>query len=479
MRLNSFPLAIVDVETTGTSPAYHRIIEIAVIRIENGNVVRTFESLVNPRRFVHPSITAITGIESADLISAPAFEEIADCLHDILDDCVFVAHNARFDYQFIKMEMDRCKSPFSGRTLCTVRLSRKLYPEYRNHDLGSVIARHGISCPRRHRAMGDAIAVRDFLMHVMATETPERIELAMSAVMKSSGVPSLLDVGAINILPETPGVYLFYGPRDEVLYVGKSVNLRERVRSHFAPGNDHAMYSQVARIEHRGTAGELGALLLESSLIKELRPLHNQRSRRRKNLVTVSCEKDKHGYTRTKIDILDNSYSSGSPPPGLMFRSVAQAKSYLEAIARSHRLCRKLLGLEQSREHCFGYHLRRCHGACGGEEVPGEYNARMDRAFAGREACTWPFAGGLVVEESGLHDERETFLIDRWCVLGSVRNGEKHMVSSDYRFDFDSYKILHRYLRGGEADNFKVIDRSEFEKMVGHLTGSGQKGVAV
>ncbi len=205
------PLAIVDVETTGQSAVYGRIIEIAVIRIEHGSITQTFQSLVNPERYISPLIEGLTGITNADVADAPVFADIAGKVRKLLDGAIFVAHNARFDYAFVKNEFRALGRPFSARCLCTVKLSRKLFPQHRHHNLSSVIERHGISCDARHRAMGDAQAVYEFLRSIEEREEEERVRSAVDEILKASSLPVGLDRRSFDDLPELPGVYLLYG----------------------------------------------------------------------------------------------------------------------------------------------------------------------------------------------------------------------------------------------------------------------------
>lgn len=249
--------------------------------------------------------------------------------------------------------------------------------------------------------------------------------------------------------PETPGVYLFYGADDFLLYVGKSKTLRSRIRAHFSAREERSMCRQVRRIEVRETAGELGALLLESRLIKELRPLFNRASRRRRRIIIARGKVSRSGFmtvTLQAVDRIDPDYTGSILG---LFKHTTQAKEFLSLIARSHRLCPKLLGLEQSRTSCFAYHLGRCAGACVGEEPPESYNRRVEEAFDERRIKAWPHRGPVAIEEycekNGL---REQFIIDNWCLVGG--SGGEH------RFDYDSYRILYTYMTEGRATITKV-----------------------
>src|SRR4051812_2896077 len=163
MNLLEAPLAVVDLETTGTRPAADRITEIGVLEVRGFEVVSEWSTLVNPGVSVPSEVQALTGITYPMLAGAPRFAELARDLHERLAGRVFVAHNARFDYGFLRREFDRAGIKFHARAVCSVRLSKRLYPRERGHDLDSLIARHGIRCDARHRALGDADALWQFL----------------------------------------------------------------------------------------------------------------------------------------------------------------------------------------------------------------------------------------------------------------------------------------------------------------------------
>ena len=284
MVLRTLNLAIVDVETTGGSALYERIIEIGIQRVERGQLVRTYSSLVNPDRPIPPVITQLTGITNRDLDDAPAFASIADTVRGLLDGCWFVAHNARFDYAFVRNEFERLKRAFAAACLCTVRLSRLLYPEHRRHSLSSLIERFQLSCANRHRALDDAGVVWEFLQQAQRTLEPERFDGALRHLLKTPTLPPLLTMPQIDALPSAPGAYVFYDEAGRPLYVGKSADVRERVLSHFSNDSrsDETMrlHQRTARIETQPAYGELGLRLLEASLIKTLSPLHHQRAQR-------------------------------------------------------------------------------------------------------------------------------------------------------------------------------------------------------
>jgi DNA polymerase-3 subunit epsilon len=473
--LAELPLVIVDVETTGQSAAYGRVIEVAMIRLESGRVAETFDTLVNPGVYISSFIEGLTGITNDAVEDAPAFSALARKLYRILDGAVFVAHNARFDYSFLKAEFARVGIPFSSRCLCTVKLSRKLFPGERHHDLSSVIERNHLKCEGRHRAMGDAKAVLEFLNFLISGREAGELEKVVREILKSSSLPPGVDKATLDGLPQGPGVYLLYGKAGELLYVGKSVNLRDRVRSHFtvegASGKELAMRQQIDRVEYRQTVGELGALLLESQLIKELRPIYNTMARQARKLIVARQYADSCGYHRISLEEIDHIDPGDTTMIMAVFKHRKQAAETLAALSKTHQLCHKLLGLEETRSYCFPYHLNQCRGACAGEEPPHAYNFRLAEAFAERRVKAWPFNGGIGIDErSSLGESGELFLVDNWCLLSRLRYSEDGIhgqSAGPQRFDYDSYKILSRYLLGRRhRRNIRLLTKEELTRLL-------------
>jgi DNA polymerase-3 subunit epsilon len=269
-------------------------------------------------------------------------------------------------------------------------------------------------------------------------------------------------------LPDAPGVYLFYGSLNELLYVGKSKAIRTRVRSHFGAPEERWLMRKVRRVEIRRTAGELGALLLESQMIKELRPMFNLASRQRRRIIVARRALNPDGYAVVNLEAVDYLDVHAEEPILGVFKHKTQAREYLSMIAKGHRLCPKLLRLEQARTYCFSYHLGQCDGACMGEEAPERYNARLDEAFEARRIKAWPYESGIVIEEVRENETlRELFLIDNWCLVASYRiSGQNPAENSSqkHRFDYDSYKILYSFL--SDPQNESSITRLNRQKFV-------------
>lgn len=447
-------LAFVDIETTGGRSSWDRIIEIGIVRVENDEVRDTYSTLINPNAHIPLEITNLTGITTNDIANAPTFREVAADIITRLKDYTFVAHNVRFDYGFIKAEFSRLGASFSAKHFCTVRLSRALYPTHQRHNLDSLIQRFDLTCDKRHRALDDALAICTFYHKAKKQVDPAVFTEAMKLVLKKPYLPIQLSETTLDSLPESPGVYIFYAENGAPLYIGKSINIKERVLSHFG-GDIHSplemkIAQQVKSVETIKTAGELGALFLESKLIKEMLPLYNKMLRRKKELLTIKQITDQDGYQRAAIE----PFSSPSPTDlqDLLgfFRSRKQAKEYLTSITREHQLCEKLLGLEKTTTSCFGYRLDRCKGACLKKEEPLRYNLRFMTAFAKTKIKRWPYGGPIIIEEKNeITDTMEYFLIDQWCFLGTITMDSNNSFKEsphEYSFDLDTYKILVRYL---------------------------------
>jgi DNA polymerase III subunit epsilon len=449
-------LAFIDVETTGANPVVDRVTEIAVIRVEAGRVVERWESLVNPGIPIPPIIQRFTGITDAMVAAAPPFPALAESLRALLDGCVFVAHNARFDYGFIKNELQRTGADFQAPVLCTVKLSRALYPEHHRHGLDALIERHGLVCAARHRAMGDTEVLWSFARLVTEAFPVDALDRAVDKAMKRPARPAGLPEGALEGLPDGPGVYLFYGDGTLPLYIGKGVSLRARVMDHFAAdhknGKEAELARQVRRVEWIETAGELGALLREAALVKSHQPLHNRLLRSTETAFALRLRPH-----RRNPPILEQVALTGSDPAeweGLFgaFRSRKEADNLLRELANLYQLCPRRLGLEAGGSGaCPAHQTKRCAGVCAGRERPEEHDARFAGALASSRLKPWPWAGRVVVAEqhpySGL---RQWQLLDRWCHLGSANSPEAlaELVASrpPRAFELDTYRTLARWL---------------------------------
>ncbi|MDP4863329.1 MAG: exonuclease domain-containing protein, partial [Burkholderiaceae bacterium] len=278
-----------DVETTGSTATRDRVTEVAWVLLDGETGQVTKEShLVNPDARIPAFIQQLTGITDDMVADAPRFSAIAPRLAAAMEGAVFVAHNARFDYGFVKNEFKRIGQSVRAPVLCSVKLSRLFFPAEKRHNLDAVMARHQLQADSRHRALTDADLIYQFWLDLQQRFGPQKVVDAAKSLISQSSWPSHLDADALDEMPDTPGVYIFYGEKRFTLYVGKSKHLRQRVLSHFsgdhAHGKELSLSMQVRQIEWHETPGEIGALLLEATLVKQLAPSHNVRLRRNKSL---------------------------------------------------------------------------------------------------------------------------------------------------------------------------------------------------
>ncbi|AOY89995.1 DNA polymerase III subunit epsilon [Marinobacter salinus] len=458
--------AFLDIETTGGNSSSDRITEIGIRFWRGGEVVGEWQTLLNPETRISGFIEGFTGISNAMVADAPLFSEIADALEAQLNGTVFVAHNARFDYGFIKSEFRRLGRLFSAKVLCTVKLSRRLYPEFRRHNMDALIERHGLGAVQRHRAMGDVAAMLSFFLHVRSEKGDDALEKAIGDLLQRPSTPSHLPFDTLRELPERPGVYRFYGENDVLLYVGKSTNIAQRVASHFSgdhnSGRGVRMSESLRRVEYTETAGELGALLLELKQIKALKPMFNRRSRAAKNLVSIELCETASGYLQAQLVREIEPHRLGDYFG--LFRSKRDAERALSGIAAKNQLCNRLLGLESGEGGaCFQRALGRCRGACEDLEDVARFNLRMQIAFHGLRLKTWPWKGPVgVIERNEPAGRMDILVVYNWVHVATLHDegelSELSLRGQDVSFDLDSCRLLMKSLSGRDGKGFTVIE---------------------
>jgi DNA polymerase III subunit epsilon len=441
------PVAFVDLETTGMTAGVDRVTEVGIVRVDAGHVTE-WSSLVNPGCSIPAAIQSLTGITNAMVAQAPRFSGVAAEITSRTADCVFVAHNARFDYGFLKHEFGRLGQSFTARVLCTVKLSRRLFADMPRHSLDHLVERHHLPSRDRHRALGDARILWEFVQVLYRDRSVDEIDAAVARILRAPSLPPHLAAGALDSIPESPGVYRFYGLNPMPLYVGKSINLRERVAAHFSSdyrsANDLRLSAEVVRIEFEETAGELGALLRESQLVKRLFPACNRRLRQRRDQVALSITAEPAAPRYVPAEMIDPSKLQDLYGP---FASRRAARETLRDIAADAGLCLRLLGLEQRQGPCFARQIRKCAGACVGVEEAQVHHGRFCRALAPYALRPWPYEGIVSVQETSLTGERtDIHLLRDWCWLGTASDEGALQALLDAppraAFDLDIYRLL-------------------------------------
>lgn len=444
--IEQFPrLAFVDLETTGATASADRITEIGIVEVD-ADGVREWSSLVNPEARIPEFIERLTGISNEMVASAPTFAHLVAEVLPRLRDRLFVAHNARFDYGFLQSEFGRLGIDFHARVLCTVRLSRRLYPQFHKHSLDALIERHALRVDARHRALADAQLIWQFWQRLHAEHEPAVIAGAVTALVARPALPPQLDGELADRLPERCGIYIFHGENDVPLYIGKHKNLRQGVLAHFSSerssAGNKALASQVRRVEWQETSGELATQLKHALLIRQFRPSGNPRSASAGELCSWRLSEGGAGLLQPTLVTTAEADFGGDEALYGLFKHAREARKVLTALVGEHRLCPALLGLERHvpGRACSAQAARKCRGACIGKEELSVHSARLLAALASQRVRSWPFAG-----PAGVREGEVLHVVDRWRYLGVARSDDEVWPLLELRrpdFDADIYRIL-------------------------------------
>ena len=300
--------AIVDIETTGSYAAGNQITEIAIV-IHNGtHILEKFQSLVNPGTLIPFHIQALTGISNEMVEDAPTFQELAPTIYQLLNKRIFVAHNVNFDYSFIVNELQNAGFAWRAPKLCTVRLSRKIIPNQSSYSLGKLCQNLGIHIHDRHRAMGDAEATVTLFEKLVREDKENIIETTLKKT-REHRLPTHINEDDFLKLPETTGVYLFHNAVGKIIYVGKAVNIRNRVLSHFSGSSGtqkrQTFINDIHHIDYIETGTELMSLLTECRLIKQYWPTHNRALKKFEPKFSLIQYTDQRDYIRLVVSPYD------------------------------------------------------------------------------------------------------------------------------------------------------------------------------
>ncbi|MCM4157786.1 exonuclease domain-containing protein [Gramella sp. AN32] len=365
--------AILDIETTGGKYNEEGVTEIAIYKFDGHKVVDQFISLVNPEQPIQPFVINLTGINNEMLRNAPKFYEVAKRIVEITQDCILVAHNAKFDYRILTTEFRRLGFEYERKSLCTVELSKKLIPDMASYSLGKLVRALGIPLSDRHRAAGDAQATVKLFKMLLEKD----VEKSILKEFVRSDPKALMDKKLVYILEDLPsetGVYYFHNVKGDIIYVGKSRNIRKKVNQHFTNDNvkSREMQKKVASVSYETTGNELIALLKENQGIKKLKPRYNRALKRDIFTHALYHFTDDKGYINLKIGKASKTKNGIST-----FSSLSSAKNTLSVWTEKFELCDRMTGVDTGKGNCFNYRLRSCKGACVEEETPDEYNDRV------------------------------------------------------------------------------------------------------
>jgi DNA polymerase-3 subunit epsilon len=404
--------SVVDIETTGNGYRGQRITEISIFVFDGKNIIDEYTSLVNPEQTIPPFITNLTGITDAMVRTAPKFYEIAKKVEEMTQDMIFVAHNVNFDYNIIQQEFKDLGFDWKRQKLCTVRLSRKIIPGLKSYSLGTICSAEGIHISDRHRAKGDAEATVELFRRLIERDDKFTINAFLNRRSRQATLPPLLNKSVVDQLPESPGVYYFKNQKKDIIYIGKAINIKQRVLSHFydKKKKEITMCLETADISYEETGSELLALLKESAEIKRLYPKFNRAQKARNEQMGLFSYTDQKGilhlaYNRLKL----------VPNAIMRFYNVTECRNFLEKMCEEFELCPKYCHLQTNVNACFHYHIKQCKGICSDQESIEEYNKRVQKAI---ESLGWE-SENMVIKEKGRTENELGFAL----ILDGVYKG--------------------------------------------------------
>jgi DNA polymerase-3 subunit epsilon len=395
------------------------------------------------------------------LKNAPKFYEVAKRIVEITEDCIIVAHNSSFDYRILKTEFKRLGFPFKRKTLCTVELSKQLIPDMESYSLGKLARALGIPMSDRHRANGDAMAtVKLFKMLLNKDLDKTIIKEAVQIEQKSKLAPNLKQI--IEDLPSVTGVYYIHNENGEIIYIGKSNNIKKRINQHFTNKSSKSKKIQgmVRAVTYEKTGSELAALLKESEAIKKNKPLFNRALRRTIFTHALYSYKDENGYINLKID-----KANSEALPITTFSTRASGKHFMFKVVEIYNLCQKLTGLYTTKTSCFKYDVKECLGACIIEEPSEAYNKRVNVLI---DKHSYENKNMLIIDRGREIAEKSVFLIENGVFKGMGFFDLNHQISNKQVLlslitpmtnNKDNQHIIQSYMRRNKR--LKIIELSD------------------
>ncbi len=405
MSITNNYFAVVDIETTGKGLGGNRITEICIVRLHGTEIVEKYTTLIDPECLIPDFITSLTGIDNEMVAAAPIFEDVAEEIERITRDCIFVAHNVNFDYNIIRNEFKRLGHEFKRKKLCTVRLSRELIPGMNSYSLGRLCNSLGIALNNRHRAEGDTDATVTLFQKLLETEDCETtFEKFLKGTNKEGTFPPHLDRAQFSQLPDAPGVYLFKNQAHKVIYVGKAINLRKRVLSHFytKKSKSYLMCQEIHHIEHIPTGNELVALLQEADLIRHYYPKFNNAQKKPRRAYQILYYKNQLGIIQFAVGLV-KPYDSSI----VTHYNRTHAIEQLEELCAEYKLCPKYCSLQVQGDCSSHYKLKNCKGICKKEEMVSLYNIRANQAIEALRATN----ANYIIKQPGRTQHENCFIL--------------------------------------------------------------------
>ncbi|WP_324719452.1 exonuclease domain-containing protein [Salinimicrobium sp. HB62] len=455
--------AILDIETTGGKYNEEGITEIAVYKFDGHKVVDQFISLINPEIPIQPFVVGLTGINNEMLRHAPKFYEVAKRIVEITEGAILVAHNAKFDYRILRTEFRRLGFEYERQSLCTVELSKKLIPGLPSYSLGKLVRSLGIPLSDRHRASGDAQATVKLFKMLLAKDSEKEI-------LKSSvrNTPKLqMDDKLLRLLEDLPsitGVYYLHNSEGDIIYIGKSKNIKKRVNQHFTSENRKSLEIQkeVVSVSYEATGNELNALLKENEEIKRNKPKFNKSLSRTIFSYALYQSKDENGFIHLRIGKADRRKKAVTT-----FTNQQQARQMLSNLVEEYNLCQRYTGTHDGNGSCFHYSIKKCNGACLGEESTLEYNKRVQEIL---DKYSYEKQNMLVIDRGRDLDEKSALLVEEGQFKGigyfnlNYQLNNMDIIKSiitPMKNDRDAQHIIQNYLRKNNRLKVIMLDPAE------------------
>ena len=441
--------AVVDIETTGGNPLHHEITEVAIVIHDGHKVLSQYSSLINPQVSIPPFITSLTGIDDELVRDAPTFDKVIDDIANLLEGHIFVAHNVNFDYGFLKKKFEDHNRLFKYKKLCTVRLSRKLYPRLRSYSLGNICSALGIINDARHRALGDAKATVELLDKLIEVDD-EKLSTIMTMVNKRKEflLPPNVVQQTFEALPPSVGVYFFHDLRGNIIYIGKAKNIKKRVKDHFS-GNTHSkkktlFRSKIHDITYQETGSEFTALLLENELIKKHYPYYNRANKKFSLNYGVYKYTDQKGYIRLGIGRVGKRNN-----PLLTFPTQNEAMHFLLTKCLKEGLCMQLSGITKNKKCNYISSTNQTCTVCNSDISVSAYNQKVTDSLAGNDDKSY------VIRSKGRNpNEYSVAVVEKGRFLGvgyfseDVPTIDELKGSLQNCYDTkDSQMIIHTYIK--------------------------------
>lgn len=405
--------AIVDIETTGTYASANGITEVAIFVFDGKKIISKFESLINPNQPIPRYIQSFTGITDEMVVNAPAFEEVAEEIFDLLKENIFVAHNVNFDYSFLKSHLLRTGFDLKSKKLCTVRLSRKIFPDFPSYSLGNLCRSLEININNRHRAGGDAAATVKVFKTLLENDKEDFINKSLERNSKEQLLPPNVQKKDFDLLPTTPGVYYFHDAKGKIIYIGKAINIRNRVNSHFSNNSESRQkqnfITHIHSISFKSCATELMAIILESTEIKKYWPKFNYSQKHWEDIFGIYTYEDRNGYLRLIIE-----KNKKNLKPVYSFHHLSEGYTWLRNIVDEFELCPRYTSLEKGNGACTKTGDNNCKGACIKKESHKKYNARVKKAIRANKT-----ESSFAILDQGLEEnEQSCILVEKGIFYG-------------------------------------------------------------